>query len=166
MKKTITLILTLLLLLTSVSFAAETTFDKVRALGKMTGIIKRITITAGCTIGTDCDGTNIDIARGGIILVTTNAASIVLPEVADVPSSIQVPVGASLCIVNKTDNKVITIHPHSNDCITYDGTKGTAGTHVLNTVTASTGGGDFICLVALENDNWYVMGKSGTWAAE
>lgn len=166
MRKIITLILTLLLLSTSICLAAETTFDKIRALGKITGMIKVITITAGCTIGSTCDGTSVDIARGGIILVTTNAASVVLPEIVTVPSSIQVPVGASICIVDKTDNKVVTIHPHSNDSITLDGTKATAGNHVLNTVTASTGGGDFICLAALEDDNWYVMGKSGTWAAE
>jgi hypothetical protein len=76
-----------------------------------------------------------------------------------------VDIGASICIVARDDNEVLTVDPHINDSITLDGTKDTAGDSIKTTVAAATGGGDYICLVAIEADNWMVMGYKGTWTA-
>jgi hypothetical protein len=92
--------------------------------------------------------------------------TVTLPEiVATTPSATQVDIGASICIVARDDNEVLTVDCNILDSITLDGTKDTAGDSIKNTVTVATGGGDYVCLVAVEADNWMVMGYKGTWTA-
>lgn len=132
----------------------------VTTTGEMTGGIKVLPVTASCTIGSNCDGTSVRIARGGIVWVTV-AATVTLPEIVASPSATQVGIGAGLCIATRDAGEALVVDPHANDSITLDGTKGGAGKYVT-----ATGAGAEICLVAVELDNWKDRGKAGTWTAE
>jgi hypothetical protein len=115
---------------------------------------------------TKSEGATLTQAEMNGLVFVTASATIVLPEiVASSPTSSQVTLGAAVCVAARDDNEVVTVDPNNNDSITLAGTKDTAGDSVKNTVTASTGGGDFICMIAAEADNWFVMGISGTWTA-
>jgi len=130
--------------------------------GNLTGLVKVVPATTSCTIGSDCDSTSVAVARGGAIFATA-AITVTLPEIVSSPSATQVAVGASLCVIARDDNEQLVVDPHANDSITLAGTKGSAGISVQNTVSASDGGGDFICFLAVETDNWMQMGYRGTW---
>jgi hypothetical protein len=133
----------------------------------ITSLLKVLPIAADCTIGSTCDGTSARIARGGIILATA-AVNITLPEiVASSPTASQVTIGASICIMSRDQNEVVTVHPNAADSFTpKDHAKQTAGNHMIETVSASTGAGNMICFLAAEADNWIQMGTIGTWDHE
>ena len=147
------------------SSTIEQTTDKLTMNKPFIAPFKVLSLTATCTIGTDCDGTAVDIANNGLILATTNAFVVTLPEIASSPSVTQVPIGASICFVVRDNNKVLTITANAADSITLAGTKGDVGHTIINTVTAGTGAGNYVCLIAVELDNWMVTGTIGTWTA-
>lgn len=126
----------------------------------LTAPLKVLPISASCTVGSDCDGTSVQLAYGGAVLATA-AITVTLPEIVSSPSATQVRIGASICVIARDAGEALVIDPHANDSITLDGTKDTAG----NNITA-TGAGAFACLLAVEADNWMVMGTSGSWSAE
>lgn len=130
--------------------------------GNLTGLVKVVPATTSCTIGSDCDSASVAVARGGAIFATA-AITVTLPEIVATPSATQVAVGASLCVITRDNNEQLVVDPHANDSITLAGAKGSPGASVQNTVGESSGGGDYICFLAVENDNWMVMGSKGTW---
>lgn len=135
--------------------------------GFVTAGVKVLSLSSTCTIGSDCDGTSVKVAEGGFILATA-AIDITLPEiVASGATATQVNVGASLCIMSRDNNEAVTVHPNAADSFTpKDHAKQTAGNHIIETVTASTGAGNMICFVAAEADNWMQAGTIGTWDHE
>jgi len=136
--------------------------DKFRFNKAQTAPTKVLPLSSTCTIGTDCDTTSVDIANGGLIF-STATITITLPEIVTSPSTaIQVPIGANLCFYQKDNNEVLTITPNAGDSITLGGTKGAAGVGVKTGAGAITGAGDYVCLVAVEADNWMIMGTGGT----
>ena len=129
------------------------------------GGIHYVTTAINCTIGTDCDGTKVRVAWGGIIESTADGVIIILPEIAATPTATQVPVGASLIVYNRDANEDVFVDPNGNDSITLGGTKGAAGNYITLTNAATTAG-NYVALVATAADNWTVFGYSGTWTAE
>jgi hypothetical protein len=131
--------------------------------GNITGLVKVLSLSSSCTIGSDCDSTSVKIAHGGTILATA-AITITLPEIVASPSATQVGIGASICVIARDASEALVVDPHANDsislCNTGACTKDTAG----DSVTATQAGAK-ICLMAVEADNWMDMGVRGTWTA-
>ncbi len=128
--------------------------------GRMSGNPKIVSVSSSCTIGSNCDGTSVEVAAGGIVLATA-AVTVTLPEIVASPSATQVGVGASLCLIARDASEALIVDPHANDSITLAGSKKAAGKYVT-----ATGAGSKICLVAVEADNWMDLGTVGTWTAE
>ena len=96
----------------------------------------------------DADGRTIDAADAyGSMHFATGAGTWTLPSAA---------AGMSLCVYSTGANAVVV------DAATGDQIKPTTnatGDSVTNNSTA----GSFICLVAADATDWYVVGKAGTW---
>ena len=121
---------------------------------------------ANTNLVTKTAGATLTVAEMNGLVFMTAAGTLVLPEiVASSPTSSQVTPGASVCVAVRDDNEQVVIDPNNNDSITLSGTKDTAGDSIQNTVSESTGAGDFICLIAVEADNWFSTVSSGTWTA-
>jgi hypothetical protein len=155
-----------------VSTYAWTTYGQFSSLpvdtnSTITGYAKVVEVTGDCTIGSNCDSTSVLVAKGGLIFATA-AANVTLPEiVASSPSATQVTIGAYICLMSRDQNEVLTVHPNAADSFTpKDHAKQTAGNHMIETVSASTGAGNMICFLAAEADNWMQMGTVGTWDHE
>jgi hypothetical protein len=130
------------------------------------GQIPFLSVADSCVIGSDCDGTKVRLAWGGVIQNTVTAKVITLPEiVASAPTSIQVVPGASICIMNRDANETTTVQTHANDKITLLGVQSSADRYIISTGSA-TSVNIFCCVIADAADNWTVMGYSGTWTAE
>ena len=103
--------------------------------------------------------------RSGYIEVS--AAAIV-----SLPLAATVGYGTVVMIHVRDDNELCQINPDDADRIAL-GTGGAdalaAGVAIKNTVAAATGGGDFVCMIAVTDadasttDGWVVLGKQGTW---
>jgi len=64
-------------------------------------------------------------------------------------------------VVKDNDEKLI-IKPNSNDSITVDNVKQSAGVYIDTGSGTSIGAGDYVCVIAVEADNWVVTGSGGT----
>ena len=97
-------------------------------------------------------------------LYVTVGAEFELPEIgtlAEVMGNVgMVPLGSSFC-VHTVGAIAISIDPHANNSIMLDGTEDTNGHKITNTSTA----GDFICLVACEDNGWCAPTNPSSWTA-
>ena len=74
--------------------------------------------------------------------------------------------GASACFYDIEGTAVLLIDPHADDQIRLDGVLKAAGVTITSTVGGNAG--DFVCLIARDNgadDEWIVLGQSGTWTS-
>lgn len=85
----------------------------------------------------------------GTLFLATGAGTWNLPGAA---------AGMNFCLYSTGANAII-INPDDADTITYDGTKDTAGHQIASPEAA----GDYICMIAYDATDWYVLGHSGTW---
>jgi len=98
-------------------------------------------------------------AYGGAFLVTVGSGGAtddtMLPDVCDTAT------GANVIITIKDPSEQSSIAPtDTGDEIIYEGSGIGAGDELDSPASAE---GDFVVLVCLEADKWYVLGHSGTW---
>ena len=115
--------------------------------GQISGAIKTLSLGTTCTIGSDCDSTSTRIAYGGFILATA-AITITMPAAA---------AGMSVCVYVRDASETVVIDVPAGDQIKP--TTNATG----DSISSPGAAGDFICMVAFDATDWYVLGKSGTW---
>ena len=113
------------------------------------------TVSAGIPIQADADGRNLTAAECyGYLHVATGNGTWLLPAAV---------AGMNLCVLVTGASDVI-IDIDANDDITLNGSQDTNGDGITNATGSSSG--DFVCLIAIDDDHWYVMGKQGTWTQQ
>jgi hypothetical protein len=76
-----------------------------------------------------------------------------LPEISTIG------IGASACFYDLDATAILTIDVDAADVIVLNGVDLDAG----DTIDSPGARGDFICLLAIDNTNWLVLGRSGVW---
>jgi hypothetical protein len=105
---------------------------------------------------TDSDGRAISAAEAyGIMHVATGAGTWTLPDVCDSAT------GANICLYSTTAVNVV-IDCQGEDAFTYEGTTESDG----EALDSDDDAGEFICVVCLEANEWYVLEHSSGWTGE
>lgn len=86
--------------------------------------------------------------RGSLNLITSTG-TVTLPAAA---------AGLSTCVYSTTA-AAVHVDVQAGDVIVLNGAALSAG----DKITSASGAGDFVCLVASGDTNWYTLGRSGVW---